>query len=313
MDNVAKNMRFAKDYNLPINLFSDEMFGYYRTLYKDFWPTTAEQQMEREIEECGSIDNWLVNYSKLRGKIINTIEESDEYKDFNSRNLDEYTLRNKNFQERNLYTQETDGKTFLSIDLKKANFQALKYVGVIKDNTYEDFIKRMVGSDYFANSKYLRQVIFGKLNPKKQIKIERYLLCKIFLTLQYPFDGLQFFSLGADELVYEYNNDNLSPKNLLFQCESIENFIKAALGLDTTVEPVKISRFPVIDSRGKIIDAFVRANIITGEEKLKKVSATFYPQVYKLWKGEDINENDRRFSYQGQIATFDNPLQKKTR
>lgn len=308
MDNTAKYIRFTKDYNLPINLFNNEMFDYYRTLYKDFWPTTAEEQMEKEIAECGSVDNWLVEYSKLRDKIIHTLEESDEYKDFNSRSLDEYTLHNKNFQERNLYTQETDGKVFLSIDLKKANFQALKHVGVIKDDTYEDFIKRMGGSDYFANSKYLRQVIFGKLNPKKQMKVEKYLLCTVLQTLQYPTAGLQLFSFGTDELVYERDGAFTLKEMLYIQSESIEKFIKAGLGLDIRVEPVKITRLPVVNSHGNTVDAYVRTNIITGEEKLKKVSTTFYPQVYKLWKGEDINEKDRQFFYEGQTATFDSPL-----
>lgn len=308
MDNTAKYIRFTKDYSLPINLFNDEMFDYYRTLYKDFWPTIAEEQMEKEIAECGGVDNWLVEYSKLRDKIINTLEESDEYKDFNSRSLDEYTLHNKNFQERNIYTQETDGKVFLSIDLKKANFQALKYLGVIKDNTYEDFIKRMGGSDYFANSKYLRQVIFGKLNPKRQMTVEKYLLCTVLQTLQYPFDGLQLFSFGTDELVYEHDGDFTLKDMLYIQGESIEKFIKGTLNFDIRVEPVKITRLPVVNSHGNTVDAYVRTNIITGEEKLKKVSTTFYPQVYKLWKGEEINENDRRFFYEGQTATFDSPL-----
>ena len=309
MDNTAKYIRFTKDYNLPINLFNDEMFDYYRTLYKDFWPAIAEELMEKEIAECGSVDNWLVEYSKLRDKIIHTLEESDEYKDFNSRSLDEYTLHNKNFQERNIYTQETDGKTFLSIDLKKANFQALKYVGVIKDNTYEDFIKRMGGSDYFANSKYLRQVIFGKLNPKKQMKVEKYLLCMVLQTLQYPMVGLQLFSFGTDELVYEHDGSFTLKEMLYIQSESIEKFIKTGLGLDIRVEPVKITRLPVVNSHGNTVDAYVRTNIITGEEKLKKVSTTFYPQVYKLWKGIPIEERDKKFFFENQIATFDNQLQ----
>jgi hypothetical protein len=309
MDNTAKYIRFTKDYNLPINLFNDEMFDYYRTLYKDFWPAIAEELMEKEIAECGSVDNWLVEYSKLRDKIIHTLEESDEYKDFNSRSLDEYTLHNKNFQERNIYTQETDGKTFLSIDLKKANFQALKYVGVIKDDTYEDFIKRMGGSDYFTNSKYLRQVIFGKLNPKKQMKVEKYLLCTVLQTLQYPMAGLQLFSFGTDELVYERDGDFTHKEMLYIQSESIEKFIKTGLGLDIRVEPVKITRLPVVNSHGNTVDAYVRTNIITGEEKLKKVSTTFYPQVYKLWKGIPIEERDKKFFFENQIATFDNQLQ----
>ena len=37
-DVTKKYLRFTKDYNLPINIFNEEMFSYYRELYKDFWP-----------------------------------------------------------------------------------------------------------------------------------------------------------------------------------------------------------------------------------------------------------------------------------
>lgn len=308
MDNTAKYIRFTKDYNLPINLFSDEMFDYYRTLYKDFWPTDMEKQMEKEIADCGSVENWLIEYGKLRDKIINTLEESYEYKVFNSFDMSGYVLGKDTWYERSYYTQETDDKTFLSIDLKKANFQALKYVGVINDDTYENFIKRMGGSDYFVNSKYLRQVIFGKLNPKRQIKVEKYLLKKVLSVVEYPFAGLRLFSFGTDEIVYEHP-DEVTLRNMLFiNNQNIEKFVKDELGLDVKAELVKISRLPIVNSHGNTVDAYVRTNLITGEEKLKKVSTTFYPQVYKIWKGEEINEKDRRFFYEGQTATFDCPL-----
>lgn len=121
--------------------------------------------------------------------------------------------------------------------------------------------------------------------------------------------GLQLFSFGTDELVYEHDGSFTLKEMLYIQSESIEKFIKTGLGLDIRVEPVKITRLPVVNSHGNTVDAYVRTNIITGEEKLKKVSTTFYPQVYKLWKGIPIEERDKKFFFENQIATFDNQLQ----
>ena len=65
--------------------------------------------------------------------------------------------------EHSLYSEETNGKFYVSIDLKKANFQALKFAGVLDDVDYDHFMYKYGADEYIRNSKYLRQVIFGKM------------------------------------------------------------------------------------------------------------------------------------------------------
>lgn len=318
MDNTAKYLRFTKDYNLPINIFDEEMFNYYRTLYKDFWPAKEEALMNEEIvQHDGNINLWLEDYSKLRDKIIYSIEDSEPYLEFNSVDLmEKYPLSDITFGERYVYSHETDGKIFISVDLKKANFQALKYAGVIPDETYEDFIKRMGGSEYFASSKYLRQVIFGKLNPKRQIRVEKYLL-KMVEGLVHNRLGMDVFSFGTDEIIYLCPDDFKSSS--LFSCQQlannnytyldeIERLVKREIGVSVRIEHIQITRLPIVNSHGNTVDAYIRKNLRTGEEKLKKASTTFYPQIYKLWKGEAITDLDKKFFFEGQKATFDEPL-----
>lgn len=301
-----KNLRFVKDYNLPINIFNDEMFSYYRKLYKDFWPFEAECLMDKELAAFnGNVDAWLESYSQLRDTIINTLENSEEYIAFNNRDMSEFDIPNICIGEHSLYNEETDGGLFLSIDLKKANFQALKYVGVLKDNTYEDFIHRFGGSDYFANSKYLRQVIFGKLNPKRQVKVEKYLVYKIHSLINGT-DSIELYSINSDELVYKCTNlkDLLTEDKLKF----IEVLVKEKFNIDIRAEIVSIKRLKIVNCNGNKVDAFIRTNIYTKEEKIKKASALFFPQIYKLYKGEEINEKDLTFFVEDQLATFNKPL-----
>lgn len=304
-DITKKNLRFSKDYNLPINIFNEEMFSYYRELYKDFWPYNEELLMNDEIKSFdNNVDIWLEFYGRLRDNIINTLENSKEYIDFNSKDLSEYDIpKELNVGEHSIYNEECEGKYFMSIDLKKANFQALKHVGVLNDDTYEDFIKRFGGTEYFAKSKYLRQVIFGKLNPKRQVKVEKYLMSKILKD----FTAWNLYSLNSDEAVFLLTENEVN--SLTSQVvEFLENNIKKKLGINVRIEVVTIKRLPIVNSHGNKVDAYVRHNVITGEETLKKASTTFYPQIYKLWKGMEINEKDRTFFFEDQLATFNEPL-----
>ena len=205
INNIKKfRQRFVKDYNLPINVFDDNLFEYYIQLY-DFFPYLRYKETIEKIENeyDGCVEKWLEYCASVRDNAINGVMETEEYKNFNSMDLRQY-----NFTpicgEHSCYTEETNGKRFLSIDLKKANFQALKYAGVISDATYEQFIDRFGGDDYIANSKYLRQVIFGKMNPSRQIKIEKYLMFKVYeaikdITEEY---GLTIFFFYINEHIF---------------------------------------------------------------------------------------------------------------
>lgn len=307
LDKKARNLRFTKDYSLPINIFSEDLFSYYREIYSDFWPTREELMMYEEIESCGGIQEWLQNYGRLRDRIIEDMENRQEYKNFLAMDMSCYESIPENLpSDRSLYTQEIkETDVFLSVDLKKANFQALKYVGVIDENTYEEFIKSFGGSEYLAGSKYLRQVIFGKLNPKRQIKVEKWMITKISQV-----GDFDVFSVNSDEIIFKLRG-SFGPTSNIPSTEVIniipQNY-KTFWGVDVRAELIGIKRLPIINSSGATVDAYIRRNLITGEEQLKKASSLFYPQIYKLWKGRKIEERDLMFYFEDQLAQFKEPL-----
>lgn len=316
INNIKKfRQRFVKDYNLPINIFDDNLFEYYIQLY-DFFPYLRYKETIEKIENeyDGCVEKWLEYCASVRDNAINGVMETEEYKNFNSIDLSQY-----NFTpicgERSCYTEETNGKRFLSIDLKKANFQALKYVGVISDVTYEQFIHRFGGDDYIANSKYLRQVIFGKMNPSRQIKIEKYLMFKVYETIKDVTEkyGLTIFSMNSDELIFEipkefYNNWLIDFENSRELTNDIYDLVGENIGVEIKVEYIEVRRLPIVSANGIKIDAYERTNIFTNQKTLKKASTTFYPQIYKLWKGMTITEKDRVFFFENQLSTFNEPL-----
>ena len=305
------NQRFAKDFNLPINIFRDDMFEYYHGLYC-FWPEEEWEALNKEINEeyGGNMDLWLEHYAKTRDKIICTLEASTEYKNFNAKDMAEYAIpaEYKNLPDRNIYAEDCKGKTFISFDLKKANFQALKYAGVIAEDTYEDFIDKYDKSFYFKKSKYSRQVIFGKLNPRRTITVEHYMMSKVIEACNSYFEMMtevnaKIVAFKSDEIIYEVDTpiDGITLKRY-------SDWIKNKLHFDVRVECIQIDFLPIVNHNGNKVSAFVRRNVNTGEETLKSVSTTFYPQVYKLWKKLDLEERDRMFYMDDQLAIFIYPL-----
>ena len=302
-----KNLRFSKDFNLPINIFDDEMFNYYRNLYKDFWPYEEEKLMDEAIEKLGGVEKWLEYCGNVRDNAILSVTNSDSYKIFNdSKNLlKEYDVKNINIGEHSLYTDVCENNLYISVDIKKANFQALKFAGVINDNTYKDFIVSHGGDEYFAKSKYLRQVIFGKMNPGRIIKVEKFIISKIREIVELCFPEFELMSLNSDELIYKLK-DTFGPGRE--ELDNLSNIVKSTINIDVRVECLKIHRLPIVNVNGNKVDAFVRTNINTNEQILKKASTTFYPQIYKLWKGMEINEKDMTVYIENQLAVFKEPL-----
>lgn len=302
--------RFCKDYNLPINVFEDSMFHYYMDLYKDFFPKREYESAVDLIETKfdGNVDLWLDYCAQVRDTAINTILESESYKKFISMDLSEYKING--FKERSVYTEETDGKCFISIDLKKANFQALRWMDVIDDYSYDHFIRRMGGDDYIAGSKYLRQVIFGKCNPSRQVTIEKHLMSLVEDAIKNKMSnhGFKLYSFNSDELVYEENFDNLNILDIRKLVEDVKMMIEKYLNIEVSVEYFSVKKVPVVNDTGNKVDAYVKSNLITGEIKYKKISTTFFPQIYKLIKGMEIEELDRVFFFENQLATFNKPL-----
>lgn len=312
--------RFVKDYNLPINVIDSPYFEYYMETY-DWFPKNEYEELVNDIETRfgGNVNLWLEEYAEMRDEIITTIENTDAYRDFNTCDMKQWEIPKemKNFPDMNIYNQSSIGKTFISIDLKKANFQALKWVNpdiVLDSDTYEDLIDSWgYDSEYMRTSKYTRQVIFGKLNPKRTITVEKYIMSKVYdiiINDKMNFIGeydARLVAFKSDELIFEVLAENpVVGSEPLF--EYMKQIIKDNVGVDVHIDLFKVGRIETLNHNNITVDCYIRTNLLTGEEKLKSASQIFYPQLYKIWKGKEINEKDLVFLGEGQLATFLYPL-----
>lgn len=309
--------RFSKDYNLPINIFDEEIFEYYKVLYKDFFSFDALDSVIDLIETKydGNVELWLDYCASVRDNAINYILENEKYKEFNASDLSKYNI-SLPCSERSCYSEETNGKFYLSIDLKKANFQVLKYLNILDDDTYEMFINKMGGDEYIAGSKYLRQVIFGKCNPSRQIKVEKYLMNKVYeyVWAKLKHNDFIIYSFNSDEIVFELNKMVLKDRfdfylnDIKKLIDELTRNIAVYLNIDVKIEFNQIKSLNIFNCNGSKVDAYVKRNCITGKEVLKKASTTFYPQIYKLYKGMEITKMDMTFYFENQLASFNLPL-----
>lgn len=305
--------RFVSDYNLPIQVLQSPYFeDRLELLEEEYGAKTSYDNLLELIDSRfdGNSNKFLEYYHQVRDTIITTILNSEAYKDF---------ILNDNFvknvkpicSNRNLYTNEQDGRMFISYDMKKANFQTLRYANpaiVYDADTYEKFIGIFTDLDYIKHSKYTRQVIFGKLNPKRTMNLEKWITNEFAKTLNdlSIMKHCELFSLNADEIILKFNG-------------SEKEFEKADIVPSIVFEGVefKASKFKLhsrqfkLATSSSILTVYEKEDYLNAHKRiLKGVPATYMPQVYKLLDGVKINpQSDLIFYYEHELCQFLNPLE----
>jgi hypothetical protein len=299
--------RFVKDYKLPIQVIQQPYFEYFLDLYNaDYNAKEKYKLLEQAISKFDSEDIFLAEYYNIRDKVINSIKETEAFQDFNNMKLDDFNVPNKGYPAHDIFNLGNIDKYFISIDLKKANFQALKYFNkeiILNCNIYEDLIGMFTDMDYMKESKYLRQVIFGNMNPKRQVKMERYITEQIlnYLLAKGFFKEKQIKMVSNDEMIFEldfaeawdlWNEDYIK----------LINIIKDKLNFNVDIEVFKLNN---INNTKYFVKKFINK---TGYE-LMCVPLVYFAQVYKQYNNLQIEDNDLLFYYENQVCKFANPIE----
>lgn len=312
--------RFLSDLNLPCNLLASPYFeDRLELMEEEYKAKTKYENLLALINERfdGSPSKFLNEYNQIKTNIITTVLNSDAYKDFISN--DKFFVRDIKpiCPSKNLYTNEQDGCLFLSFDMKKANFQTLKYANpaiVFNSDTYEDFIGRFTDLDYIKESKYTRQRIFGELNPNRTMVLEKSITNEFanYLVRESGkirelciLEKLAPFSLKNDEIIFKFNCTN-------------EEFDEVKLEPTFEYNGIiyKVSKFKLharqfkLATSNAILTVYEKEDYLDAHRRiLKAVPATYYPQVNKLLRGEKINSSDLKFYFEHEICSFDYPLE----
>ena len=294
--------RFISDNNLQFQYVDYLHFLYCLGLfgYEKQWYGLLEMIKNRFDNNP---NKFLEKYYQIRDKIITDILDKKEYKFFSEEmNMNDFALDkdSRNIPSSNIYNRENLGKMFLSIDLKKANFQVLRHISPATVNncsTYEDFIGCYTDLDYIKNSKYTRQVIFGKLNPKRHITCEKYFINEIRKLIDNTItsNGGNIISMSNDELVYHISEPvNFTNDMVLKLTEIIKNVTDFTVHAD--IFKLNGYEFQFMDT-GKTKFTFFEKEFSDGRKKLKSVPVIFYKMVYKLMNDLPLHNEDYMFEY----------------
>lgn len=293
--------RFVKDQSLPIQVVQSPYFEYYLDLYdKDYNSKRLYHEFEKEVERVGGEDAFLAKYNKLKEEIIAHVSAKDSFKEFSNDKMEELNVK-LNIPKVKLYSSLNDGKEFISIDLVKANFHTLKFYNrdiVDGKDTYEDWISQFTDSEYLKTSKYLRQVLFGNLNPKKQQKLQKFITNSFLESVYNYFDCDDVMSASHDEIVIK-NSDGVNLDDFKREIETIHSMSF----------PVKVEKFELVAQEPSNELGFVKKFKDIDKVEFKGVPGLFMPQAFKKYYDKELQEEDLIFYHEGHLAKFISPIE----
>lgn len=170
-DVIKLRQRFCKDCDIPINIFDEPYFSDRLKLFDFLYDSVSKWNLfKSEFKKYDSAIDYFTDYSRIKDEAIEAVRNTEGFQLFSAYGVNDFSIKNKGLPSGRIYKPENNGKVFLSIDMKKANFSALhEYRDDIfgEAHTWEKFISRFTDNKHIINSKYIRQVIMGNLNPKR--------------------------------------------------------------------------------------------------------------------------------------------------
>lgn len=302
--------RFCKDCNIPLKLYQSPYFEERLKLYDPFFGTLEKWDIFlKELEKYKCEQDYFEDYNRVNEAAITSIKNTVSFEKFNTENMDIYSISNSEFPNHDIFSSSNDSKTFISIDMCKANFSALRifYPGMFvgKSGTaksWEEFIGMFTDNKHIINSKYIRQVIFGNCNPRRQVAIEKHIMDGVLnyllelLKSEIKKESVVFFS--NDEIVIDVSGN----RNAGYIKTDV---FDALLKMSKVFPPLKIEIFSlhaIPSTNGYYKEIYGENGEVTYE--FKCLDSYILPFVLRKFRGEDIKEEDKVFYHNGALAKY---------
>ena len=310
--------RFTSDFKIPITIFLDQYWDWFLELFEKGYSAKTKWNKLVDLidsEYLGDPMKFLEDYKNHCETLIQWVRDNKKFNEFNqSKDLQKFGLSEelKGIKKTDIYNEDNIGKHFISIDLKKANFQVISYITGLSngiypikiDKIYLDWIKSIFPNtnqgmiDYLFQSKFTREFIFGNCNPGRQILVERWLVSKAWNRDP----GLKVIQLGSDELVLEV-------------LDGQEHNIIIPGDIDARVENFTLEQW-TWKTHNDALEKIYRRN--TGQpisiSQFRGIKKYYMPQIYEDIYGipRDKEGRDRLFFLEkaADLCQFINPLEK---
>ncbi|MFX1254764.1 MAG: hypothetical protein ACFFCZ_24345 [Promethearchaeota archaeon] len=304
--------RFTKDMDVPIKVLRAPYFSYYLDLFDEFFNAKEKyNSCLRTLSQLGNEEVFFEESSAIINGVINQIKQNNSYEKYTSADMSIYT-NYPSLVSKTIYTPDNNQHLFISLDLKHANFQALKYVDeelTLGAETYDQLLAKFTQLPYFIKSKQIRQVIFGHLNPKRQRTIQKKLVYDIYNYFISIFD---FFSSSIatsspDELVIDVTNQVTDKSSYQGMFKEFEQ----SLASSQYNKQIHLNAFILHQLAPHKF--YIKQNLWSNEPSFKPLSIkntpiVFIPQIIKHIKGQEVKFEDLLFIYEKKLCKFVDPL-----
>ena len=309
--------RFVNEHRLPIPVNNEQLFWYHIGMLDDVFGTISKwNSLIEDINQYfdGNPQAFTEGFLEVRENVINSVKNNPAYIKFNEMDMNRYAVDKNKYKQkaRNIYNEGNIGAHLISIDLRKANFQAMNYVDkeiMFNSDNYHQFITKFTDIPLIINSKYFRQVFFGQLNPSRVFTVETYMVYQIldYITANLPFK-FEINSINADEIVLsfepsEYGQNAFSVYNNDTALELLPQNIMRDLGIEVHLEYFTLDAYNFYSNKrnrkhftfyAKNATAQPLGNDILNTE-LMCVNGQFYSLTYKLFHEIPLCEEDYHF------------------
>ena len=293
--------RFCKDYKLPFQVVQEPMFSYYIEELDSHFDTKQKlEYLTQAVMSLGGEEQFFAESNRVKDSIISAVQAKEVYQKLQNDRLDEYNV-NTGVKQQDIYNMSNVNRTFISLDLKKANFNVFKMYDsdlVLGFDTYEEMVGSVTDYEYFKQSKYLRQVIFGNMLPKKQQKLQKWVMEKLIRVLHEDV-GIQmedFVSASSDEVVFA-----VAPEGVEKFVDMVERKLYANDETESISDWVRVEAFTLKSIGDKKF--FVKEGT-NGSVEFKGIQSYFFMQVFKKYTEQEITDMDKAFYHDGFLATF---------
>lgn len=281
--------RFCKTQGIPIKIYNEPYFTEKIEILDPFYNTKDKyKSFLNLISKLDNNEDYYKIYNDIKNNAISYLEE--KLVKFKQEDFNKYNIKNQGFSSKDIYNETNVDKVFLSIDMIKANFTALKHYD--KDifpnmDNYEDFIKQFTDEKHFIESKYIRQVIFGNQSPKRQVKYEKYLMDKVLSDILEVIDKKYIVSFSNDEIVIEY---------VASQFNQINSIVQKHIAQEVNLRLDKFKLEKLHTGYKKVHD--------DGNVEFKGFNSIDIIFAIRKHLGQKITENDKVFIYENKLAKF---------
>tara|TARA_B100002019_G_C21261969_1_gene597251 strand:- start:55 stop:969 length:915 start_codon:yes stop_codon:yes gene_type:complete len=302
--NTEGKQTFKRFFNLPLPMVG-ENFLYYIKLLNPYYNSVEKLDTflgflyENDINE----EQLMSLQSDVKSRLVDFLSPVTSSYQSTDLKTPVFKINSKNF-----YKSDNCNKNFISIDLKQANFQALKIMAdrVGCDNSkiistlssYEELLEYLEVDPFFNHSKQLRQYVFGSTNPKAQQKIQKNIVANTLKEIinHFEIDISNVYELNSDEIIIEYTYDDFE--------KDMAEFLRLNDYCSSFVFHVETFELKQIHENHKM---FYKLSP-DGKKTLKNVPKHNICEVIKYLENKPVETVDLQFISDGRIAEFKDTL-----